>query len=133
VIVVDTSALIDSLCGAKRSLDQLTALISDGERLLLPSIVLYEWLRGPRLPQELQVQEELFPRDQVLSFSAADAATAAGLYRRLRKARGREIDLAIAAMALTRDAALWTLNHADFRDISGLQLMSRGSDPRPPA
>jgi len=123
VIVVDTSALIDSLCGTQRSLHQLTTLIDDGERLALPSIVLYEWLRGPRFPQELQFQEELFPRDQVVAFEAPDAAVAADLYRRLRRPRGRELDLAIAAMALTRDATLWTFNADDFSDIPGLRLL----------
>jgi len=34
------------------------------------------------------------------------------------------IDLAIAACALTHEAALWTLNPEDFRDIPGLRLAS---------
>ncbi|HTT61316.1 MAG TPA: hypothetical protein VMG35_05730 [Bryobacteraceae bacterium] len=39
-----------------------------------------------------------------------------------RRARGREVDLAIAACALTREAALWTLHTADFEDIPDLHL-----------
>jgi predicted nucleic acid-binding protein len=35
----------------------------------------------------------------------------------------REIDLAIAATAIIRDAALWTLNRDDFSDIEGLTLI----------
>ena len=38
------------------------------------------------------------------------------------RARSREMDLAIAACAITQDAALWTLNEEDFRDIPGLKL-----------
>lgn len=123
MIVIDTSALIDSLCGTQRSLPRLTALIESGERMVLPAIVLYEWLRGPRVPQELLVQEELFPRENALSFGPAEAGVAAGLYKDVRKARGREIDLAIAASALALDAALWTLNTDDFHDIPGLRLV----------
>jgi len=45
------------------------------------------------------------------------------LYRKVRRPRGREIDLAIAATAILRDAALWTLNRDDFRDIESLPLV----------
>ena len=44
------------------------------------------------------------------------------LYRRLRRPRHREIDLAIAACAIVHGAELWTLNPQDFRDIPGLTL-----------
>jgi len=36
-------------------------------------------------------------------------------------ARGRELDLAIAASAILHDAVLWTLNHRDFADIPRLR------------
>jgi predicted nucleic acid-binding protein len=42
------------------------------------------------------------------------------------RSRGREIDLAIAACALVREAQLWTLDEKDFRDIPGLRLLSSG-------
>lgn len=48
---------------------------------------------------------------------------AARLYGEVRSPRGREIDLAIAATAVGRDATLWTLNESDFRDIPGLKLV----------
>ena len=37
--------------------------------------------------------------------------------------RRREIDLAIAAVAITHDAALWTLNNEDFRNIKEVSLI----------
>jgi len=123
LIVIDTSALIDALTGPRRSLDRLTELIGSGERLLMPTVVLYEWLRGPRVPQELHVCEELFPQDQAVAFEIFEAKVAARLYRTIKRARGREIDLAIAATAITHDAALWTLNHEDFSDIPELPLI----------
>ena len=39
------------------------------------------------------------------------------------RARGREIDLAVAACAIADGASLWTLNRDDFRDIPGLKLI----------
>jgi predicted nucleic acid-binding protein len=41
----------------------------------------------------------------------------------MRRPRGREIDLAVAACALAGSAALWTLNRADFDDIRDLQVI----------
>lgn len=122
MIFLDTSALIDSLSGPKRSAAALRAAIERGERILLPSLVLYEWLRGPRLPEEVEAQETLFPSDRAVPFGPEAAAEAARLYTRLRRSRGREIDLAIAACAILWDADLWTLNVQDFRDIPELRV-----------
>ena len=122
MIVVDTSVLIDALTGPRRSAPALRRAIQDGERLLLPSLVLYEWLREPRRPEELAAQDALFPAAAALPFGPAEAARAAQLYVRLRRGRGREADLAIAACALTVGARLWTLNPRDFRDLEGLEL-----------
>jgi predicted nucleic acid-binding protein len=56
-------------------------LIADGERLVLPALVLYEWRRGPRGAEELAAQEALFPTDAALPFGPEQAAMAARLYR----------------------------------------------------
>lgn len=122
MILLDTPVLIDALSGPRRSAAALRRALERGERILLPALVLYEWLRGPRLPEELAAQEALFPREAAVPFGAREAALASELYGAVRKPRGREIDLAIAACALARDGALWTLNEADFRDVPGLQL-----------
>ncbi|MGQ0680015.1 MAG: type II toxin-antitoxin system VapC family toxin [Actinomycetota bacterium] len=129
-MIVDTSALIDSLTGPRRQAGAMRAFIAAGERLRLPSLVLYEWLRGPRLPEELAAQEALFPSAGVLSFGPEEAAAASRLYHEVRKPRGREVDLAIAAYAVVRGTALWTLNAGDFRDIPGLALaLAEGPNP----
>lgn len=122
MIVLDTSVLIESLSGAKQAAVDLRSAIERGDRLLLPSLVLYEWLRGPRLPVEIQLQEALFPGESVLNFGAREAALSAQLYKTLTRPRGREIDLAIAACAIVREASLWTLDLADFKDIPQLRL-----------
>jgi predicted nucleic acid-binding protein len=93
-----------------------------GEALVIPVLVLYEWLRGPRTAQEIEDEQKLLGIERTLVFDAEDAALSARLYRSVRRARGREIDLAIAACAINREAPLWTLNRADFADIPGLQL-----------
>ncbi len=122
MILVDTSALIDSLTGPRRSATVLRGWIEQGERLALPTLVVYEWLRGPRLESELRAQAALFPPETWLSFEVAEARLAAELYKTLPRARGREIDIAIAAHARVREASIWTLNPEDFDDIPGVAL-----------
>lgn len=125
MILIDTSALIGSLAGSRPSWRLLRGAIEDGERILIPSLVLFEWLRGPRQPAEIALQEELFPSEGALVYGVREAALSAELYKKVRRPRGREIDLAIAATAIVRDAQLWTLNAPDFADIPGLRLYAR--------
>ena len=122
MIHLDTSVLIDALTGPRRSAPALRAALASGERIAVSTLVLYEWLRGPRQPEEVDLQEQIFPRQEVAAFGPSEAARAAVLYRTVRRPRGREIDLAIAACALTQEASFWTLNEADFRDVDGLSL-----------
>jgi predicted nucleic acid-binding protein len=124
VILLDTSVLVEMLGAGGRMRPELRRAIERGERLVLPTLVLFEWLRGPRTPEELEAQEALLPSDQAIAFGPEEARAAAGLYRALPRPRGREIDLAIAACALSWDATLWTLNATDFEDIPGLEVRS---------
>jgi predicted nucleic acid-binding protein len=124
MVHLDTSVLIDALTGSRRSAPALRDIVARGERVQMSAIVLYEWLRGPRRPDELKDQELLFPREQAMPFGPAEAARAARLYAAVARPRGREIDLAIAACALEQGASLWTLNRADFDDIAGLIVVA---------
>ena len=126
--LLDTSVLIDALTGPRRSAPCLRRAIERGERILIPSLVLYEWLRGPRLREELAAQDALFPRASALPFGFEEAMMAARLYSLVRRPRGRELDLAIAAHALVWEAELWTLNLGDFRDIPGLRVSLPGGN-----
>lgn len=123
IVHLDTSALIDALTGPRRSLDTLADLVEQGHRLGVSTLVLYEWLRGPRTKAELSAQEDLLPRGHAVAFGPAEASLAARLYGRVSRARGRELDLAIAACAITSGATLWTLNRADFQDLPDLKLL----------
>jgi predicted nucleic acid-binding protein len=124
LIHLDTSVLVDALTGARRSARALRRVIEQGERIAISALVLYEWLRGPRVETELADQEELLPRGHAVPFGPDEAALAARLYRAVPRARQRELDLAVAASAVSYEAALWTLNPGDFRDIPGLTLYS---------
>jgi predicted nucleic acid-binding protein len=122
MIHLDTSALIASLTGPRSHAAVLRRLVSDGERLGVSALVLYEWRRGPRTQHELRDQEALVPGAAAIAFGSTEAALAADLYRRLKRPRQREIDIAIAACAIAWNAAFWTLNPQDFTDIPGLEL-----------
>jgi predicted nucleic acid-binding protein len=122
VIHLDTSVLVDALTGPRRSAKALRRVLDRGERIGIATLVLYEWLRGPRRDAELAHQEALLPAVAALPFGPREAALAAELYRVVPRARQREFDLGVAACALTYGAALWTLNADDFRDIPGLGL-----------
>jgi predicted nucleic acid-binding protein len=108
LILLDTSVLVESLAGDRILLPRLRRVLDAGEQILLPALVLY--------------QEKLFPSAAALPFGHNEAALAAKLYRQAPRARSREIDIAIAACAIAREAALWTLNRDDFKDIPGLDL-----------
>lgn len=123
MVHLDTSALVAAFSGPGASAGRLRALIEDYERVAVSTLVLYEWLRGPRREQELTAQENLFPTGAAIPFGPDEAAIAADLYRALTRPRGRELDLAIAACAITHDASLWALNTRDFDDIPGLRLV----------
>jgi predicted nucleic acid-binding protein len=122
MIHLDTSVLVDALTGHRRSLPSLRSLLEGPEPVSLSTIVLFEWLRGPRLKEEIAVQEALFPADNAIPFGFEEARIASRLYKVVRKPRGREADLAIAACALCDGASLWTLNSSDFNDLPALTL-----------
>jgi predicted nucleic acid-binding protein len=120
---IDTSALIDALTGSRRSLSRLISIVEAGNPVAISSLVLYEWLRGPRTRAELSAQEELLPAASAVALGPVEARLASTIYGKVKKPRGREIDLAIAACAISSDATLWTLNAEDFDDIPDLKIL----------
>lgn len=122
MLFLDTSVLVGAFAGARLSGAALYDLMRRGEPIKLSSLVIYEWLRGPRVQEEIGDVERLFPASESIPYDPKDAALSADLYRSVRRARSREIDIAIAACAMRHEAQLWTLNPADFADIPGLRL-----------
>jgi predicted nucleic acid-binding protein len=125
MIHLDTSALVAALTGPRPAAPILGRWLRDGERLGVSTLVLYEWWRGPRSREELAYQEAFLPAAAAFAFTRTEAQIAADLYRRLRRPRQREADIAIAACAISHGAALWTLNPRDFQDMPGLDLAIR--------
>lgn len=125
MICLDTSVLVEGLGAGGSMRHSLRETIVAGDRMVIPALVLCEWLRGPRLPEELRAQEALFPASEAIPFGPDEARIAADLYLTVKRPRGREMDLAVAACALSWNATLWTLNSADFQDIPGLLVRGR--------
>ena len=119
---LDTSVLVDALTGSRRSHRTLERTVAAGHVIATTTLALYEWLRGPRSEEELSDQQKLLPAEEAHVFGPAEARRAAHLYRALKRARGRDMDIAIAACAMAEGARLWTLNPQDFRDMPGLTL-----------
>lgn len=122
IVHLDTSVLVDALTGPRRSLPLLERTVARGHVIAVSTLAFFEWLRGPRAPEELEDQEALLPSVEARPFGPPEAARAAGIYRAVKRARGRDMDIAIAACTIEHGAHLWTLNPDDFRDIPGLGL-----------
>jgi predicted nucleic acid-binding protein len=122
LVHLDTSVLIDAFTGRYRSMPAVAGAVAGGEVLSFSTIVLYEWLRGPRTNEERETVNGLFASERVVEFGEREAEKAAHLYRHVKRARQRQADLAIAACAIEHGAALWTLNPDDFDDIRELKL-----------
>lgn len=120
IIHLDTSLLVDGISGSGGS--RLRQAAEAGHILTFSTIVLFEWVRGPRTEEELALQATLFPESSIATFGIDAARTAARVYRSVKRPRSRGFDIAIAACAIEHGAALWTLNPQDFRDIPGLTL-----------
>ncbi len=121
-IHLDTSVLVDALTGPRRSFRALERTVAAGHVIGVSALVLYEWLRGPRTTEEVDAQESLWPAADAREFGPAEAERASEMYRRLKRARGRDMDIAIAACAVQQRARLWTLNPDDFRDLPAVEL-----------
>lgn len=126
MILLDTSVLLQAMGIDGPIREMLRVAIADGRRVGLPALVLYEWLRGPRTQPELDAQGALLPSQEAVPFGPHEASVAADLYRAVPRPRGRELDLAIAATAISWSASLWTVNRRDFEDVPGLDLWPAG-------
>ena len=61
IVHLDTCVLVDALTGPRRLLSRLERTIAAGHVIATSTLVLYEWVRGPRTQDELEDQEALLP------------------------------------------------------------------------
>ena len=84
LIHLDTSVLVDAFTGDRRSLSRVRAATARGDVIAFCTVVLYEWLRGPRTTDEKQAVEAFVDLDLLPAFGRREAERAADLYRALR-------------------------------------------------
>lgn len=119
---LDTDFLVKALLvnGPERKL--LRKLSDSPAEMEMSALAWYEFCRGPRLPQQEAVARSYLEADGVIDFDEGIAARAADIFRRLGSPRRRAADVAIAAVAISRDARLLTGNVRDYSGIEELLL-----------
>jgi len=123
MIHLDTSALVDALVSPHRSFDRLMSFVEDGHRLCISTLVLYEWLRGPRTVAERLAQEQILPAAAAVPFDAEAAARAAEIHEAVSRPRRRPAHLAIARCALVRGASPSPLHDRALAALPELELV----------
>jgi tRNA(fMet)-specific endonuclease VapC len=124
IICVDTSLLIDYFRHKSKHNTRLYEL-SQQYQLIIPAVVVYEFLRGQKDQQPDAFLAVLLTSTASLPFDFACAQKAAEVYQQT-KPTGNSIeaeDLLIAATSMAWDYRLATNNVKHFLHISGLRLL----------
>lgn len=124
VVVIDTSIVIDYLRGRYRLLLKLLERQKDKKiKLLLPVVVLLELEAGSSMENHRTHEKvtNLLSRIERVEVDEAPASLAGTLIRH-RRIISDPIDALVAAVAVTREATLCTLNTKHFKNIPNLKL-----------
>ena len=119
---LDTDFLVYALSTAGPERRKLIEISNSGQSIEMSAIAWYEFMRGPRTPQQMGRARAFFQQDGIIPFSESIAAEAAEVFRRLGSPRRRAADVAIGVTAIARGATLLTRNVRDFAGISGLDV-----------
>lgn len=122
MICLDTNYLILGLVAGSRESRELTTWIASGERLMVPTLVWFEFLCGPVTAAQITTMRAFL--HELVPFDESHASTAAALFNAAARKRSTRVDAMIAATAIVAGAALATNNTDDFRafQAGGLQL-----------
>jgi predicted nucleic acid-binding protein len=119
---LDTDFLIVALTVAGPERRKLTQAADSESRIEMSAIAWYEFVRGPRTPEQLAVARAFLTQDGVIAFTEDLALHAAEVFRSLGSPRKRAADIAIGVTASVHDGVLFTRNKKDFAGIPNLRL-----------
>lgn len=126
--VLDTTFLVDVLRGDRAALDLMETLEEGSDRVIIPSVVVFELWEGverSRAPlREEDALEEAMSSHSLAPLDVAHAKSAGRLSGALhrRGARIGDADALIAGTALAEDAVVVTRNARDFERIPELRV-----------
>jgi predicted nucleic acid-binding protein len=123
MIHLDTNYLIGLLVRGSHAAIRCQDWLAAGESLSASSIVWSEFLNGPVTPREVSRAEAVL-QSRIVPFGKPEALLAANLFNNTGRRRGSRFDCLIAATAISGQAALATVNRADFEPFvpHGLRL-----------
>ena len=73
LIHLDTTVLVDAFSGGRHSLPAVRTATARGDSLTFSTIVLYEWLRGPRTAGETSAVDAFFAENLLAVFGNGEA------------------------------------------------------------
>lgn len=123
MICLDANFLIGGLSEARPESRHLLAWATAGETFCTAAPAWYEFLCGPVTPAQIDTMHA-FLAGRIIPFTADQARVAAHLFNAAERPRRLRVDTMIAATAISQQAALATLNTADFKHFTthGLEL-----------
>lgn len=119
---LDTDFLVKALLASGPERELLRKLSDSPAEMEMSALAWYEFCRGSRRPQQEAIARSFLEADGVIDFDESIAARAADIFRRLGSPRRRAADIAIAAVAISRDARLLTGNVRDYSGIEELLI-----------
>ena len=120
---IDSDFLIYATSQSGPERVRLLELSASPARLHMSALAWYEYVRGPRLPEEIALARHLLEEDDgIVPLTDELASRAAEVYRQLGSPRRRVNDIAIGVTAAAARVVLLTRNTRDFAGIEDLEV-----------